>query len=357
MSVATPRGGTLSDLQKRVASPRRPGTSGAGSASDRADRADDSKTMSDPTISPSSRPIEAESSGVASFVRSLVPLALVACAVVSFFPGALRRLLPGFHEDPTPLRMIAVGALFFYTIANAVVSQRRRTASLRASFANFAARSGGQVEDRPLRGTPSGWEGGLRVAYRVAGLAAVLDQQRAKGSASSYRLAADVVLRRDFQFQILPGGAASRFLFSKSFMLPVLTMAIKASASSRGAAAGAPAAAPVGEALLERIGYIASDPVTTGDETFDQRFLVKASDPSVGRSLASDSSVRAALASLRERAPGFQAGLESLTSGGPGRVTIDITPPNPDGDTFAAMDAVLRALLAALEKLDVLSAA
>lgn len=316
--------------------------------------------MSHPTIPPSYRPIETESSGVASLARTLIPLALVACVALTFIPGALRRVLPGFHADPAPLRMIAVGALFFYTIANAIASQRRRTAALRASFAAFAARAGGQVEDRPLRGTPSGWEGGLRVAYRISGLGgleAVLTQERAKGSASSYRLAAGVALRRDFQFQILPGGAASRFLFSKSFMLPVLTVAIRASTSSRGVAAGAPAAAPVGEALLERIRYIASDPITTGDEAFDRSFLVKASDASAGRSLASDPSVRAALSALRERAPGFQAGLESLTASGPGRVTIDITRPNPDGETFAAMDAVLRALLAALEKLDVLSAA
>jgi hypothetical protein len=321
---------------------------------------------------PSYRPIETESSGAASLARSLVPLiplALVACVALSFIPGALRRVLPGFHADPTPLRMLAVGALFLYTIANAVVSQKRLTAGLRASFAEFAARAGGQVEDRPLRGTPSGWEGGLRVAYRVAGLGglggrgspggleAVLTQERAKGSASSFRLAAGVVLGRDFQFQILPGGAASRFLFSRSFMLPVLTVAIRASTSSRGLAAGAPAAAPAGEALLERIRYIASDPITTGDEAFDQRFLVKASDGAGGRSLASDPGVRAALAALRERAPGFQAGLESLTARGPGRVTVDITRPNPDGETFAAMDAVLRALIAALEKLDVLSAA
>jgi hypothetical protein len=316
--------------------------------------------MTDPALSPSYRPIETESSGAATVARGLLPLALVACVVLSFFPDAFRRVLPGFHENPTPLRMIAVAALFIYTAANAVASQRRRTAALRASFAEFAARAGGQVEDRPPRGTPSGWEGGIRVAYRVSGLrglAAALTQERGKGSVSSYRLTADVFLRRDFQFQILPGGAASRFLFSKSFMLPVLTVAMRASTSSRGAAAGAPAAAPVGEALLERIAYIASDPITTGDEAFDQRFLVKASDPAAGRTLASDPSVRAALTSLRERAQGFQAGLESLTSGGPGRVTIDITRPNPDGETFAAMDAVLRALLAALEKLDVLSAA
>jgi hypothetical protein len=306
--------------------------------------------MPDPRVSPSYRPIETESNGAAKVARALLPLALVAFAVLSFFPDALRRVLPGFHENPTPLRMIAVAALFAYTAANAVVSQRRRTAALRASFAEFASRAGGQVEDRPLKATASGWEGGMRVAYRVSGLPAVLGQERGKDSAASYRLAADVVLRRDFQFQILPGGAVTRFLFSKSLMLPVVTAMVQTTAASR-------AGTPPGEALLERLRYLASDPVTTGDETFDRSFLVKASDPSAGRSLASDPSVRAAFASLRERAGGFQAGLESLTPGGPGRLIIDVTPPHPSGETFVAMDAVLRALLAGLEKLDVLSAA
>jgi hypothetical protein len=320
--------------------------------------------MSDPMTPGPYRPIETESSGLPTLARTLVPLVLLACLVLSFFPDVLRRVLPGWHGDPTSIRVGAFVALFVFAAANAVASQRRRNAALRAAFAEFAARTGGQAEDRPLRATASGWEGGPQVSYRVSGFKAVLGQERGKSSAYSYRLVADVALRRDFQLQIVPGGAAMRFLFSKSFVVPVLTVAIRTSASSRagvpgrsgtsGATPNVPSAGR--EALLERIRYIGSDPITIGDETFDRNFLVKASDTSDGKAFVSDPSVRAALAALRERAPQFMLGLESETLGGPGRLLVTISVPNPSGEAFVAMDAVLRAAVLRLDRMDLLPA-
>jgi len=322
--------------------------------------------MSDPMTPGPYRPIEAESSGLPALARTLAPLVLLACLVLSFFPDVLRRVLPGWHGDPNLIRVGAFVALFVFAAGNAVASQRRRNAALRAAFAEFAARTGGQAEDRPPRATASGWEGGPQVSYSVSGFKAVLGQERGKSSAYSYRLVADVALRRDFQLQVVPGGAAMRFLFSKSFVVPVLTVAIRTSASSRAGVPGRSGASGVGstpdvssagrEALLERIRYIGSDPITIGDETFDRNFLVKASDASDGKAFVSDPSVRAALAALRERAPQFQLGLESETPAGPGRLLVTISVPNPSGEAFVAMDAVLRAAFLRLDRMDLLPA-
>jgi hypothetical protein len=309
--------------------------------------------MSDPITPGPYRPIETESSGLAALARTLAPLVLLACFALSFFPDALRRVLPGRHGDPGSVRMIAFLALFVFTAANAFATQRRRSAALRAAFAEFAARTGGQAVDRPLRATAAGWEGGPQVSYRVSGFSAALGQERGKGSAYSYRLVADITLRRDFQLQIVPGGAVMRFLFSKSFVVPVLTVAIRTSSRSAIPASGT---AVDREALLDRVRYMGSEPITIGDETFDRNFLVKASDPSGGKAFVSDPSVRAALTALRERAPQFQVALESGTPGGPGRLVVTVSAANPSGETFVSMDAVLRAAVACLDRMDLLPA-
>jgi hypothetical protein len=130
-----------------------------------------------------------------------------------------------------------------------------------------------------------------------------------------------------------------RFILSKSFILPVLSMAVQSGETPQ-------------RQLLDRLRYLADDPVTIGDETFDRQFLVKASDASLGRALVSDPSVRAALAALRERAPGFQLGLESLSTEGPARLVAGITSFDFSAETLAAMDRALRAVLEAMSGLD-----
>jgi hypothetical protein len=319
--------------------------------------------MSGPVSSPSYRPIGEEPSGASARLRHVLPLLLVAVAAVGFLaPQVLRRLLPG--ADPIAARMAAIVGLFLFVAITGIRDGRRRLASRRAAFASFAASVGGRVTTRPLSAGVSGWEAAEHVEYDAQGRPAMLSAVRGKEASFAFRLAAGIALRRDFQFQVLPGGRAMRFVLSKSFLLPVLSVAVKTSGSARlsvrraaaGGAGSASGSLTDPAELIERMRYLADDPVTTGDTEFDRAYLVKATDRDAGRALASDAGFRAAIAALAGRAPAFQAGLESESSEGPARLVIAATA-DPSPELFLAMDGALRATAGALARAGIVDGA
>lgn len=315
--------------------------------------------MTDPALTPSYRPIGEEPSGAGTLLRHVVPLALVACLAAAFLaPDAVRRFLPGRLGDPVLVRLLSVLALFLFVAAFGVRDGRRRLAARRAAIASFAARVGGRVTERPFRRDASGWEEGTHVEYDAQGRPAVLSLYRGKESAFSFRLACDAPLRRDFQLQILPGGSVMRFVLSKRFLLPVLSVAVATSGSARvsrrgAGAAGASAPETTPALLIERMRYLAGDPVTTGDPEFDRAYLVKASDAEAGRTAASDPSLRAALGALAARTKSFQVGVESEAAGTPARICVSATEAATP-ELLLAMDGAMRAMAAALARAGVL---
>jgi len=310
--------------------------------------------MTDPTLARQYRPIEEETSGASAVLRFLFAAALVVDAALVAFPDLIRIVAPDWRGDPNQVRLVAFGVLFACLTISGVRGQRRRGLARRAAFSQFAAAVGSQVVEAPYRVTVGGWEGGPRVAYRVSGWPATLETDRGSDSNFTHRLAADAVLRRDFQLLILPGGKVMRALLSGKLLGPVLTLAGKASASSRPQGASTRVPEPAAEELFARLRFAGGDAITTGDEPFDRKFLVKASDASLARSLASDAAVRSALLALRERASAFQVSLESAAGAGPARLMVRTTLADPTADTFGAMDALLRAALAGLHRLDLL---
>jgi hypothetical protein len=319
--------------------------------------------MTDPAMTPAYRPIGEEPSGAGALFRHLIPLGLLACLAASFLaPDALRRALPGRLGDPVAVRMLSIFGLFLFVAVAGVRDGRRRLAARRAALASFAASVGGRVTERPLRLDASGWEEGAHVEYDAQGLSAVLSVYRGKQSTFSFRLACDAALRRDFQMQILPGGAAMRFVLSKTFLLPVLSVAVKtgggagmemrrAGSSGAGSAGAAPGMTPA--LLVERMRFLADDPVTTGDPEFDRAYLVKASDRDAGRTAAADPGLHAALAALAGRTKSFQVGLESEMPGAPARLCVSATAESSP-ELFLAMDGALRAMASALARAGVL---
>lgn len=311
---------------------------------------------------PSYRPIEAESSGIMNLLRPIAPLVLIACIALSFFPDVFRMLPGPWRISPVVLRTVAILA-FIALVARNAKALANRNQERKKAISNFANTVGGRFSDAPYRPNASGWEGGPRVEYSVSGRAVVLTLDRVGSSSLSCRISAEVPVTRDFQFQVLPGGKAMRFLLSKTFMVPVLQLAVKGAGTAAASPAARDAAAKAGldlssresiqKHLADRLGYLASDPITIGEETFDREFLIKASDPSLGRSLASDISVRAALKALRERSSNFQVGLESLGPG-PSRLIAGISMFDFTPETLAAMDAMVRAMLEALSRLDLI---
>jgi hypothetical protein len=307
------------------------------------------------STAPSYRPIEAESGGLFTLLRAIAPLILIAIVVLSFFPEALRGLPEGWRVPSAHLRIFAVAA-FLALIANNARALAKRNRARRAALEGFAASVGGRRSEAPYRVTPTGWEGGPRVEYQASGRPVVLSIDRGSRSSHSCRLSAELPLARDFQFQIVPGGRAMRFILSKSFILPVLKVAARTGDPGVRVPGleGAPSRGALQERILHRIRYLADDPVPSGDDEFDRRFLVKASDASLGRSLVSDPSVRSALTALRERAPGFQLGLENMAGEGPARLVGGITPFDFSAETLAAVDGAMRAVLDVLGRLDLL---
>lgn len=317
--------------------------------------------MTEPALTPPYRPIGEEPSGAGTLFRHVIPLALLACLVTAFLaPDSVRRFLPGRLGDPVLVRLLSVLALFLFVAVFGVRDNRRRLAARRAAISSFAASVGGRVTERPFRRDASGWEEGTHVEYDAQGRPAVLSLYRAKESAFSFRLACDAPLRRDFQIQILPGGSVMRFMLSKRFLLPVLTVAVTTSGSAgaerrRAGATGASSSAPETTPALriERMRYLAGDPVTTGDPEFDRAYLVKASDNDAGRIAASDPSLRAALGALAGRTKSFQVGIECEAAGAPARICVSATEAATP-ELLLAMDGAMRAMAAALARAGVL---
>jgi hypothetical protein len=321
---------------------------------------------------PTYRPIETESSGIAALLRAIAPLVLFACIALSFFPDVFQRLPEGWRISPVVLRTVAIFAFIVLIVRNAQ-ALAKRTQERKRTISDFATRVGGRYSDSPYRATTVGWEGGPRVDYTVSGRALVLSLDRGFGGkrtssgSSGYtcRVSADVLMTRDFQLQILPGGKAMRFILSKTFMLPVMKIAIQGASTASLSPLARDAASKAGidlssrealqKHLTDRLGYLASDPITIGEESFDKEFLIKASDLSLGRALASDFSVKAALKALHERCSSFQVGLESLSGhGGPSKLVAGASAFDFSAPTIAALDTLVRALLEALDRLDLM---
>jgi hypothetical protein len=322
---------------------------------------------------PTYRPIETESSGIGALLRAIAPLLLFACIAASFFPDLFQRLPEGWRISPVVLRTVGILAFLAMIVGNARAFAKR-TQERKKTISDFANSIGGRYTDAPYRAVTGGWEGGPRVDYTVSGRALVLSLDRSfsssrsrssSGSGLTCRISADVSMTRDFQLQIVPGGKAMRFLLSKTFMVPVMKIAIQGASAASLSPVARDAASKAGvdvssrealqKLLTDRFGYLSSDPITIGEESFDKEFLIKASDPSLGRALASDFPVKAALKALHERASSFQVGLESVSGhGGPAKLVVGTGTFDFTGSTITALDTLARALLEALARLDLL---
>ena len=316
--------------------------------------------MSDPVTTPTYRPIGEESSGAGRLFRHVVPPALFAWLVIAWVrPDWLPRILPGSLADPKVSRVLSVAALIGFALATTVRDALRFLDARRRAVGAFASRVGGRVVERPARVGPSGWDEASQVEYDAQGLTAALAICHGEKATFTSRIAATVRLKRDLQLQIVPGGAAMRFVLSKHFALPLLSIAVRASGTAsvkaiRAAATGSPPPPPgtpelTPEHFLERMGFLGDDPITVGDPEFDRRFLVKASDRDLGRAVASDSGLRAAITALAALAPNFQVGVSSEAPGSPATLLVGTTQ-SASAELFHAMDGALRAAASALAR-------
>jgi hypothetical protein len=98
------------------------------------------------------------------------------------------------------------------------------------------------------------------------------------------------------------------------------------------------------------MGFFAAEPIRTGDSEFDRAFLLKGTDEGVARDVAGDPSVRAALDLLAARDRYFRLSLVGPAAPGPAQLEVELTGRAADLDRLRAMQGLLRAVLARLDR-------
>ncbi len=196
-------------------------------------------------------------------------------------------------------------------------------------------------------------EGGLEVTFLVGSYPAVLSAGATLPSRSpsshQTRLAATAVLLRDFQFQVLPNTSVNRVLMSPNVWKPILTAARNQAETQAGNAEQATA--------VDRIDFLASDAVVTGDAELDRACLIKATDESLVRDLVADPGVRSALAALQAVERGWRITLLSASASSPARLEVEVPGWDKDLPRLRAMHGLLKATLERLGQQRVLGSA
>jgi len=295
--------------------------------------------MSDQTyIPPTPAPIEPESSGAARFLAGFARvLVVVALFVLFMYPQAIRYVAPQWKGSTEPVRVFAFVGFFIYSVISGVFTVIRTSRKRAEIFGQFAASVGGSMSD-----------GGRQIDYRVQGLQAFLTTDRTQRNRGTSRLVAVLGnTARDFQVQIVSGGAATRFIMSKRFLSPVFSLALKQGPGPQSERAA-------GVAQLQ---YMLGDPLTTGDEAFDREFVVKASDESLGRGLVTNPTFRQALQNLRALDRNTRFAIERQSTSSTLRIVVEAPQTPASVALFQAMDQVARAAVSSLGSMGVLTEA
>ncbi len=301
------------------------------------------------------RPIGAESGGGGAVGRALLRILPAILLVLFLWPGALRYVAPGAPVGnpgvAAAIRFGAFAAFLVSVIAWSLVEKSRRQRGRREAWASFAAETGGTVRDTPfVVGKGGGAPGGVEVSLIVASYPAKLSSGVVAGgrSASPFytRFAATAVLARDFEFQALPDTGVNRLLMSPTIWKPILAAARKRAEAHPGEAVQVDA--------LDRVGFLAGEPVPTGDPELDRACFVKATDAALARDLFADPSVRSALLGLHSMDRAWRVTLISPSASSPAQLEVEAPGWDANAPRLRVMRDLLQALLERLERMGVL---
>ena len=283
-------------------------------------------------------PIEPESSGGATFLRTFASILITVGFIVLFiYPDAIRFVVRDWKGSTDPLRIFAFVGFFVYSMITGIATVIRASRKRGEIFGQFAASVGGSL-----------LLGGRQVDYRIDRVSLSLTSNSVQRSGYASRLAATIgTTARDFQIQIVSGGSAARFLMSKRFLTPVFSLAVSAGPGPQAERA----------AGVQQLQYLLGDPLTTGDEGFDKEFVVKASDETLGRGLVTDPSFRQALQNLRGLDRGTRFAIERQSTSSPVQVIVEAPQAPASVALFQTMDQVARAAVSSLGRLGVLTEA
>jgi len=288
-------------------------------------------------VPPTPAPIEPESSGAARFLAGFANFLVVAVLIVFFlYPQAIRFVAPDWKGNPDQLRLFAFAGFFIYSVISGIFTVIRVSKKRAEIFGQFAAAVSGTMTDS-LR----------RTDYRIDGLQAFLTIDRTRQNRGTNRLVVSLPGAREFQIQIVSGGAAARFLMSRTILSPVFSLAVKQG----------PGPQAEREAGVQQLGYLLGDPLKTGDEGFDRHYVVKASDETLGRGLVTDPTFRQAMDSLRALDRNARFAIERESMSAPLRIVVDAPQAVASVAVFQALDQVGRAAVSSLGRMGVLTEA
>lgn len=195
----------------------------------------------------------------------------------------------------------AVGLFVLFVIA-AAIQQNRRSAAQQEIYRALADETGGSftMEKRTIENLV--WIGGPTVRWTVRGVPVTLTSYRKDRNSSGVRFQAPIRLSRSFQFHVITQSVLARFAMSPQIWNAVIASAEKE--AEKKAARGGVSEQAARDAI-QKLRFMASEPVRTGDALFDEAFLLKTDDPDRARDLLTSSGVSYWMQEMRKTEKAF----------------------------------------------------
>ena len=265
-------------------------------------------------------------------------LGILAFAAVLWSP--FLRYIPAVDPEAfggvSRFRLLAVALLVAIVIVRFLIRPPKQPSRRSVAWGEFATAVGGSVNEEPRRFTPMGWTGGTTVRWNSRGTEVTLTTSSDTDRNDFTQFAAEVRLRRGFQFHIAPENLLTKVLFSNQLW----SIALKAVKQKEGRLGGA------SPGVAERLAFLGEKELLLGDPRLDAAFLVKSDSPALAREFFLDAGVSYCLHEMNK--DGWQLSLMSRGTAQEYLLTLSIPGPLLDPQGLDASRKLLEASIRAL---------
>jgi len=269
-------------------------------------------------------------------------LGTLAFAAILWAPFLPR--IPGAGIDLEPFggvarfRMLAAAAFAAIVIVRFLIRPPEQPSRRTIAWREFAAASGGAVNEEPRRFAPMGWTGGTTVRWNSRGTEVTLTTSSDPDRNEFTQFAADVRLARGFQFHVAPENLLTKVLFSNQLW----SIALKSMKQREGqTSAGSPGVA-------ERLAFLGEKELLLGDPRLDDAFLVKSDSPALAREFFLEAGVSYCLHEMGKDGKGWQLSLMSRGTAEDYLLTLSIPGPLLDAQGLDASRKLIEASIRSL---------
>lgn len=252
------------------------------------------------------------------------------------------------HVTPDQFGLIfkVGGAAIFIVFAVASITQQsRRNAALVANWQALAGETGGTytVEKRAAMNSVE-WVGGPTVKWTIRGVPATLSSYRRGKNSSGTRLTASFRLDRPLQFHLMTKGPLASIAASPRLWNMVIASAEKQAEKKVGTDENAGAALEA----IHGLRYMTAEPVQTGSEFLDQKFILKSDDGDRARDVLTDSSVSYWLEELTKTQKNWSFVLSTTPIAGKTGASLDLAGQVMDLPTLRAARSLVEGTIGRL---------